>query len=65
MGVIMASFIRWLSGNAANLLFTAALAAVCTGLWWERPSLALILPGTLVLGLLVYDRIRGGGDDDA
>lgn len=43
-------------GNAA---MTGALLAITVGLWWERPSLALIVPGLLVFLSLAYDRLRG------
>lgn len=43
----------WALANAHNILFTAGLAAVSVGLWWERPSLALIVPGTVVCGGMV------------
>lgn len=43
----------WALANARNLLFTAGLSAVSVGLWWERPSLSLIVPGTVVCGGMV------------
>jgi hypothetical protein len=43
-----------------NLLATASFVAVIVGLWWERPALALILPGAFILGCLVYWHVRGG-----
>lgn len=47
-----------LADNAANLLTTAALAAIAAGCWLERPSLGLIVPGMIVFGCLAYRRIR-------
>ena len=49
----------WAGAHAEDLLFTAALAFLAVGLWWERPSLALIIPASLVCGLLIYQRLRG------
>jgi hypothetical protein len=49
----------WAGAHAQDLLFTAALLVVAVGLWWERPSLALIVPASLVCVLLIYQRLRG------
>jgi hypothetical protein len=38
---------------------TIAFAAVAVGLWWERPSLALIIPGAVVFGCLTWSHLRG------
>jgi hypothetical protein len=45
-----------------NLLATLAFAAVVAGLWLERPSLALILPGLFVFGCLALDHLTGKRD---
>lgn len=38
---------------------TAALAAIAVGLWWERPSLALIVPASIVFAALAWSHLRG------
>jgi hypothetical protein len=38
---------------------TLALVAISVGLWWERPSLALIIPGAIVFGCLTWTHLRG------
>ncbi len=40
----------------------ASLAVVTTGLWWERPSLALIIPGTIVFVCLAWSHLKGEKD---
>jgi hypothetical protein len=37
-----------------NVGFVGGLGMVSTGLWWERPSLALIVPAVLLLAMLVF-----------
>lgn len=41
-----------------NLLATLAFVAVIVGLWWERPSLALIVPGGVVFVCLTWSHLR-------
>ena len=43
----------------ANLLAMAALGAIAVGCWWERESLGLIVPGSIVFGCLVWGRVKG------
>jgi len=45
--------------NARDLAALAAFLAVAVGLWWERPSLALIVPGALVFGCLAWGHVAG------
>jgi hypothetical protein len=46
------------AANARGALAVAALTAISVGLWWERPSLALILPGGFILWALVWSHTR-------
>lgn len=41
----------------ANLLATFALLAISVGCWWERPSLGLIVPGTIIFVCLIWGRV--------
>ena len=43
--------------HAADIAFTVGLTALAIGLWWERPSLALIVPGVIVLAVCVVGRM--------
>jgi hypothetical protein len=55
-----------LLANAQNLLATSSLLAIAVGLWWERPSLALVIPGTIIFLCLIWGRLRPEvGVDDA
>lgn len=47
--------------NAANVLTTLALGAIAVGCWMERPSLALLVPGTIVFVALAVTRLRERG----
>ncbi len=44
---------------ARPLAATAAFTAIVAGLWLERPSLALLIPGTIIFALLVYSHVLG------
>jgi len=56
----------WLAAAAphlpapANALASGSLLAIGVGCWWERPSLGLIVPATIVLTCLIWGRLRGG-----
>lgn len=43
-----------------NAIATAAFVAFTLGLWMERPSLALIVPGAIVFSALTFTHFRGG-----
>lgn len=43
----------WQAGIAAG-----SLTAIAVGLWWERPSLALIVIGSVLLSGITYARTR-------
>ena len=43
---------------ATDIAFWASLGSISIGLWWERPSLALIVPGVVVLVLAVFGRLQ-------
>lgn len=48
------------SRNGIQSLFGfGSLTAIGIGCWWERPSLALIVVGGLLLSGIVYARTRG------
>lgn len=49
-----------LARNAPALLAFAGFVAVVVGLWWERPSLALIVPGGAVFAIVSRTYLRGG-----
>jgi len=49
--------------QARNGAATLAVAAIAGGLWLERPSLALIVPGALVFACLAWTHLRGGTRD--
>ncbi len=49
--------------NMRSIIATIALAAVAVGLWMERPSLALIIPGGVVFALLAWSHARGATED--
>lgn len=51
---------RTILDNADSLLALAALTMIGAGCWLERPSLALIVPGSLVFGVMAFARLRGG-----
>ncbi len=42
-----------------SALAALSCAAVLTGLWWERPSVALVVGGGAVFAALTYGHIRG------
>lgn len=44
-----------------NIGFVGGLIMLAVGLWWERPSLALIVPGGVLLAMLCYGTIRNHG----
>ena len=46
--------------RAQSALATVSFAAVIIGLWWERPSLALILPGAFVFSCLSWSYLTSG-----
>ena len=48
-----------------DALCLAALVAIGTGCWWERPSAGLIVPGVIVFSCLAFTRVRAGGRNDA
>ncbi len=51
---------------AANVAFTGAMGTLAVGLWWERPSLALIVPSVIIIAAFIWDRITPqGGTPDA
>ena len=54
---------RNLYRSRRSLAFTVAFAAVAGGCYLERPSLALIVPGALVLVLLIVSQIMGWSSD--
>jgi hypothetical protein len=41
---------------------TAALAAITAGLYLERPSLALLIPGAIVFAALAWSHLKGTHD---
>lgn len=45
--------------NPRGLLSVLSLVAVTVGLWIERPSLALIVPGGIVFACLVWSHLNG------
>lgn len=51
--------LRAKSADLRSVMACAAFAAIVIGLWWERPSLALIVPGGVVFTLLVVSHLRG------
>lgn len=51
---------RWLLGNAQNLVATLALGAIGVGCWMQHPPLGLIVPGAIVFAALAWTRVRGG-----
>ncbi len=62
----------WLSRHAQSVLFTVGLICITIGAAMERPSLAFIIPGGVVCGLLVLGRLlairavsQQGGKQDA
>jgi hypothetical protein len=58
-------FNRFAGRHARPAAATVALAAISGGLYLERPSLALIVPGTLVFASLAWTHLRGGSARDA
>jgi hypothetical protein len=40
---------NWIAANAQAAVFAVALALLAYGLWIERPSLAFIIPGGLIV----------------
>ncbi len=57
---ILRAVLLLIAANAPGLLASGSLLAVAIGLWWERPSLALIVPGAVVFGLMAWARAREG-----
>jgi hypothetical protein len=53
--LILAVRLPFRPGSVATL----ALAAISVGLWWERPSLALIIPGSIIFGCITWTHLRG------
>lgn len=53
----MTRLLRFLRENAADVLSTAALVMIGVGFALERPSLGLIVPGCIVLGVMVVEKV--------
>lgn len=45
--------------NLRGILAIFSLIGIGIGCWWERPSLGLIVPSSIVLAMLTYSEIRG------
>lgn len=58
LGYAAAAVLTVAAYHALDLASALALAAIGVGLWWERPSLGLIVPGAIVLALAVLGRLR-------
>lgn len=52
------AFTQLLPAPRPTLAFIA-FVALTVGLWWERPSLALIVPGSVALVCLAVTHLRG------
>lgn len=56
----MRRLVPWLADLWPTAVAVAAFAALMLGLWWERPSLALIVGGGFVFGCVCWTYARGG-----
>lgn len=56
----MRRLLSWLRSSPRDLAALAGFVAVSVGLWWERPSLALIVPGTAIVAACTVAHFRGG-----
>jgi hypothetical protein len=54
--------VAFVQRNARPLMATAALAAITAGLYLERPSLALLIPGAIVFAALAWSHLKGTHD---
>lgn len=60
---------QWAARHAHNLAFTLGFAAIAIGFAMYDISLGLIIPGSIVCGLLIWGRATSGspnrGNDNA
>lgn len=62
MRKIIGAISSFIGGNVNEILFCAGSGILLTGLWWERPSAALIVGGVGLVFLGWLGATRKGDD---